>query len=81
MKRTRHAYVDGERDRAAERLSPAMWGIIHDLAQHGDPFHSRSDRAAGSLRSLQRLGFVKGEKVLTPAGRRLTRVVWKETHA
>lgn len=72
-----HAYIDGVRERSAERFSPAQWRILFDLRDHGDPFYSRFDRAAGSLRSLQKQGLVRGEKKLTPAGERICRVEWR----
>lgn len=71
------AYIDGVRHKMAERLSPAMWRILFDIRDHGDPFYSRADRAAGSLRSLQQKGLVRGENILTDRGRDFCRVEWR----
>jgi len=73
-----HAYIEGVRSRAAERLSPAQWRILFDLRDHGDPFYSRSDRAAGSLRSLQKLGLIIREERLTPLGLAFCAVEWRD---
>ena len=73
-----HAYIDGVRERTAERLAPSQWRMLFDVRDHGDPMYSRSDRAAGTLRSLQHLGLLRGETKLTPAGLRLCRVEWRE---
>ena len=72
-----HAYIDGARSKAAERLSPAQWRILFDLRDHGDPFYSRADRAAGSLRALQRLGLIIREEKLTPLGLAFCTVEWR----
>lgn len=74
---SQHAYIDGTRFKEAERLSPAMWRILFDIRDHGEPFFSRSDRAAGSLRSLQKQGLVLGENQLTARGLYFCRVEWR----
>lgn len=72
-----HAYIDGVRDRVAERLTPSQWRMLFDIRDHGDPMYSRSDRAAGTLGSLRRLGLIDRAEKLTPAGIRTCRVEWR----
>jgi hypothetical protein len=73
------AYINGQRNRIAERLSSAQWRILFDLRDHGDPFYSRADRAAGSLRALQKIGLVQGEEKLTPLGVEFCAVEWRDS--
>lgn len=75
MKRLR-AYVGGQYHAKAQALTEAQWRMLFDIRDHGDPMFSRYDRAAGTLRSLQRLGFVRGEK-LTAEGERVCAVEWR----
>jgi hypothetical protein len=41
-----HAYINGQRNRAAEKLTPAMWLMLHDTHDHGAPCYSLSGRSA-----------------------------------
>jgi len=73
-----HAYIDGVRDRSAEKLSAAQWQMLFDIRDHGNPMHSRYDRASGTLRSLVTLGLVRRrDEKLTPTGERICRVEWR----
>ncbi len=72
------AYIDGQRDPAAEKLSAAQWQMLFDIRDHGDPMFSRSDRAAGTLGSLLRLGLINRKETLTVAGLRLCSVEWRD---
>ena len=74
----KRAYIGGNREPAAERLSASQWQMLFDIRDHGDPMYSRYDRAAGTLAALRRLGLVdRLRNRLTPAGLRFSRVEWR----
>lgn len=75
------AFIDGVRDKEAEKLTPSMWRMLHDVDQHGDPAYSRHGRAehgsaSGTRWALNTRGLMKGVE-LTEAGRRLLSVDWR----
>jgi hypothetical protein len=80
--RTHHAFVDGKRRRDLEKLSPAMWQMLFDIRDHGDPRHSLPDPrthggAGGTLQALRRRDLAWGATI-TSAGLDACRVEWRE---
>jgi hypothetical protein len=74
----RHAYINGERRRDLEKLTPAMWRMLRDLLDGTNSLHGRSEHGGATWTrvALRKRGLMQGGE-LTAAGREACAVEWR----
>lgn len=77
-----HAYINGERRRDLEKLTPAMWRMLHDLLKGTNSLHGRSEHGGATWTrvALRKRGLMQGGE-LTAAGKEACAVEWRPAHA
>jgi hypothetical protein len=76
-----HAYLNNQRNRELEKLTPAMWRMLFDIRDHDDPGYSLRGMSAhggasGTSAALRKRGLMIGDK-LTALGSAVTYVEWR----